>query len=121
MAFAAGLVMILTMPFGTGWKIGAAAVWTLNAAIGFGRLLQGHRRCRRIRLEPGGEVQIVGYDGCCTAATLTRGSVVFRGLAWLRIGTADGRRIVELVRPKSAQDKVWRRFQVIWRHLGAGP
>ena len=121
LAFAAGLVMMLMMPFHNEWKAAAAVLWSVNAAIEFRRLTGGYRDCRRIRFEPDGEMHIVGEDGCCTAATTVSGSVVFQRLAWLRIVTVDGRRIVELIRPRSAQDKVWRRFQVVWRHLGAGP
>jgi len=63
---------------------------------------------------------VFANDDCPSGASIEAGSVVLWHFAWLRFRTENGRRHVELMRRKTAQNKDWRRLQVIWRHLGAG-
>lgn len=111
-------IAVLSLPFI--WRALAALVWLLLNGRDLSLIVKGYKRCRRIRIEHGGAVELLVPDGNWAPATLLAGSVVLRRIAWLRFETQDGRRFAELMCRKKAQNKEWRRLQVIWRHLGAG-
>ena len=83
------------------------------------RLHRGFEACTAIRLTSDGNVGIDPGDGNWVTADLESGSIVLRRLAWLRLRTANGRLITELLRGDARQCRDWRRLQVIWRHFGA--
>ena len=83
------------------------------------RLHRGFEACAAIRLTSDGSAGIDPGDGNWVTAELEPGSIVLRRLAWLRLRTADGRLITELLRGDARQCRDWRRLQVIWRHFGA--
>ncbi len=115
-----GLVTIVLLSLPLTWRAFAALVWLLLNGRELALFSKGHKRCQRIRIEHSGDVELLAPDGNWTPATLLAGSVVLRRFAWLRFETRDGRRFAELMCCKTAQNKEWRRLQVIWRHLGAG-
>ena len=116
----AGLVIVATLPLGAGWRVVGVVVWVLGTAHQMHGVIGGFAHCRKLHVEAGGALRIVRPDRSSVTAILRPGCVVFPRLAWLRFTAADGRRHVELLCPKTPQDLRWRRFQVIWRHLGAG-
>ena len=120
-AILGGCAAILGLPFGTGWRTLLAAAWLAVGAREVWGIVQGFRHCSRIRIEHTGRLLVFDAAQCCTAATLSAGSVLLRDIGWLRFRTEDGRQHAELVRRKTAQSEDWRRLQVIWRHLGAAP
>ncbi len=115
-----GLATILALSMPPVWRAFAALVWLIMNGQELVLIAKGYKRCRRIRIGHGGDVELLGPDGSWMPATLVSGSVVLRKYAWLRFKTREGQRCAELVRAKSTQNKEWRRLQVIWRHLGAG-
>ena len=115
-----GLAMILALSMPPVWRAVAALVWLVMNGRELALMAKGYKRCRRIRIGYGGDVELLGRDGGWMSATLVSGSVVLRKYAWLRLETGEGLRFAEPVRAKNAQNKDWRRLQVIWRHLGAG-
>lgn len=117
----AGVIVILDLPFSRGLRAALLVAWVAHVSTDLVRLVRSQRGCLGIRVAAGGNVQIVTPDGCCIAATLRPGCVVTRRFAWLCFDAENGRRYRELVRAKSPQNHDWRRFQVIWRHLGAEP
>jgi len=119
-ALLGGAVVIVGLPFDWSWRLLFAVAWAVLVGKDLLAILRGFRHCSRIRFIHTGELQISAAGSCCAAATLESGSLVLRRFAWLRFRTEDGRRHVELLRRKMAQNKDWRRLQVIWRHLGAG-
>ena len=121
LAGCAGIPVILGMPFGPLVRGALVLAWLVRVAVDVGRLILAQRDCLGIRIFPGGTAQIVTAGHCCIAATIMPGSVVTKRFAWLRLDADNGRRYRELVRGSCPQNDDWRRFQVIWRHLGAGP
>ena len=117
----AGVAVIAALPFPAWVRMALALAWLVHVAADLWRLVRSQRDCVRLRFDAGGAVQIVRPDDCCIAATILPGSVATSRLAWLRLGAADGRQFRELVAGKCPQNNDWRRFRVIWRHLGAGP
>jgi hypothetical protein len=119
-AAAGGAVTIACLPLDGAWRAVLLLVWALMCSRDLWVVATGHRHCTGIRIEHTGNMLVYKHgNGCCTAA-ISAGSVVLQQIAWLRFQAEDGRRHVELIRRKTAQNKDWRRFQVIWRHLGAG-
>jgi hypothetical protein len=119
-AIAGGFAAILGLPFDIGWRALLAATWLAVGARDLWNIVQGFRHCSRIRIEHTGRLLVFDPGLCCTAATLSAGSVLLRNIGWLRFRTEDGRQHAELVHRKTVQSEDWRRLQVIWRHLGAG-
>jgi len=102
------------------WRLLASAIWLVFSARELLNIVAGHKRIRRIHIDSDGSVELVTNEGEQLPAKLLAGSIVLPTLAWLRLEAHDGRRSSELIHGKNAQDKQWRRLQVIWRHLGAG-
>ena len=116
---AAGL-MLLTVAGGTlALKCLLAFAWLLLTGFELARNGIAYSRKGLLRVEAGGQVRIQGPDGAWTAAHLTAGSIVLPRYAWLRVSAVDGSRYGELVRGDARESEDWRRFQVIWRHIGA--
>ena len=117
----AGVVVILELPFGRDLRAALIVAWIAHVSTDLVRLVRSQKGCLGIRVAAGGNVQIMAPDGCCIAATPRPGCVVTKRFAWLSLDAENGRHYRELVRAKTPQDHDWRRFRVIWRHLGAGP
>lgn len=119
-AFLFGGVAFVLLPVDGICKLFGMAAWAVLGVRDLWLIASGYKRCERIRVYHDGRVQVWAPDGRCVTATLGAGSVVTTGLAWVRIGLADGGCYRLLLRRKAAENKDWRRLQVIWRHLGAG-
>jgi len=115
-----GFAMILLLPIERPWRVLAAIAWLATCTHDLIVIRKGHRQCRRIRIQQDGGVQLLSPDGCWFPATILSGSIVLRGVAWLRFEADNGQRFAELICRKRPQLEAWRRLQVIWRHLGAG-
>jgi hypothetical protein len=72
-----------------------------------------------LRIEPGGSIRCRQCDGSWQSLEILPGSVVTSRWAWLRLRAGRGPDYAELLRGESRQSEEWRRFQVIWRHVGA--
>ena len=70
-------------------------------------------------LDADGGIRCRRGPGIWERLELLPGSVVTSGWAWLRLGEAGGPDYAELLRGDMRQSHDWRRFQVIWRHIGA--
>ena len=115
-----GLILLLTLPIALPWRALGAAAWLATNTRQLVVIANGHKRCRRIRIEHNGAVTLQAEDGCWFPATFIPGSVVLANVAWLRFKAEDGQQFAELICQKSARNEGWRRLQVIWRHFGAG-
>jgi hypothetical protein len=96
-----------------------AITWTGLFGYEWTALWRGYRESGAIRIAAGGQVECRRPDGTWVSAALCEGSVVLPRIAWLRIVPRDGRRYGELVCAERQGSEEWRRFQVIWRHIGA--
>jgi hypothetical protein len=114
-----GGAAFIPLPVDWAYKLPGMAAWGILGARDLWLIASGYKRCERIRVHHDGSVQVWGADGRCTPAALTAGSIVTSGLAWLRLGRSGGGQYRLLLRRKAAENKDWRRLQVIWRHLGA--
>ena len=101
----AGLIMIVMLPVALHLRAIAALLWLLIELRRLLAIYEGQRRCRRLRIDCDGQVEVSAPDGCCLTATLRAGSLVLTRFAWLRFRAADGRQFAELVRRNSPQDE----------------
>lgn len=108
------------LPIDGVFKLLGAAAWLAVGGRDLWLIAKGYKQCEHIRVHHDGSVQVRAADGRCVTATLSAGSIVTAGLAWLRIELPGGRQYRLLLRGKAMENKDWRRLQVIWRHLGAG-
>lgn len=115
---AAGIVVIALLPLALHRRLLAVLVWTLVTGREVWALAKAYQRCERIRLDAQGGVELLLYTGDWITARLLPGSVVLANLAWLRFSAPETGRFAELVRGNLPENEAWRRFQVIWRHLG---
>ena len=116
---ALGVLLAVHVEVGTSARAVLALVWLCTVGRELWCLLRAFKRVGKLRLYPGGRVEIQRRDGGAQAARLAAGSIVLPGLAWLRVRTGDGLRFAELLQGNSRESEEWRRFQVIWRHIGA--
>ena len=119
-ALCCGALAVATLPIGTPAKGLAIAAWIAVGGRDLWLIASGNKQCRRIRLHYDGSIEAWSRDAHCAAARLGAGSIVLPTIAWLRIEFEGGGNVGVLLRRKAAQNKDWRRLQVIWRHLGAG-
>lgn len=115
-----GIAAIVALPLEWPSRAGLVGIWVLICGRDLWHLAAGFKHCARVRIEHSGNMFVYAPDGRIQAATIDAGSIVLQEFAWLRFRSENGRRHVELLRRKTAQDKDWRHLQVIWRHLGAG-
>ena len=114
-----GLVVIGVSAFAVHFRLFAACLWLWLGVRQVLQIAKGHERCRRIRIDCNGNIEILRRSGDWVAASLASGSVVLPRLVWLRFRDPQGRFYAELLRGRRRQNRAWRRFQVIWKHLGA--
>jgi hypothetical protein len=114
-----GVLLILRLPVTAGCKSAIAVFWlALNAYEWFSYRL-AYARAGILRIDAGGRVERHGDDGAWQVHALRAGSVVLPRLAWLRLSAPGGLRYSELLCGDARESDDWRRFQVIWRHVGA--
>ena len=116
---AAGLVLILTLEADAVRRGLGGLVWFVMGSLELARIERGFDSCVAIRLSSEGEIMVLNSEQEWLSGTLQTGSVVLRNLAWLRLQTADGENLIELLQGNARQSQDWRRLQVIWRHIGA--
>jgi hypothetical protein len=114
----AGCLVAATLP--AGWRPVAACAWLAVCLVEARQLLGGYRRYRRIRIDAAGTAALETAEGSWVVASIRPGSVVLGTIAWLRFDVPGAAGLAELVRGKPGESEAWRRFQVIWRHLGGG-
>ena len=98
-------------------RLPALAAWLGWSWRDVGALRRGWRRAHGVRLLADGGAEVRDRSGRWAAAELAGGSMLLRRLGWLRLVTADGERIHELVSGSCREDREWRRLHVIWRHV----
>ena len=118
-AFLLGGMAFIPLPVDWVYKLPGMVAWGILGARDLWLIASGYKRCECIRIHHDGSVQVRSPDGACISATLAAGSIVTTGLAWVRIRGCRGGEYRLLLRRKAAENKDWRRLQVIWRHLGA--
>lgn len=116
---AAGLVILLTLDLEVAVRALGCLAWFALGQSELARVERGFASCSAIRLSSEGEIAVLNDDQEWRSGILETGSLVLRNFAWLRLRTADGDLIVELLRGDIRQSQEWRRLQVIWRHIGA--
>jgi len=113
-----GAVTAVTLNLHWTWRIAILLAWTCHSIAGWREITAGYMHYRAIRLHGSGRVELLGPDGSAVTATVQPGSVVLARCGWLRLRVADGPDLAELVLARCCENEAWRRFQVIWRHLG---
>ena len=114
----AGILVISTLSVAPPWRWLAAAAWCLGGLREILVIAHGHRRYRRIRIDSAGGIAVQGPGGDWIAAEVRSGSVVLQRLAWLRFRLPEGPGCGELLCGDTFENEHWRRFQLVWRHLG---
>lgn len=113
-----GTGMIGTWDLPVLWRVLAASGWIASCGVELQRIARGYGRYRRIRVVSDGSVELLVAGGPWVAASVRSGSFVLPHIAWLRLAVRGGPGLAELVRAGAGQNEAWRRFQVVWRHLG---
>jgi hypothetical protein len=116
---AAGLPLIVSLSIGLPIRSVLAIVWLAVFARQWVSFRLAYTRNGILKVDADGEIRCRRGPGCWQRLELLPGSVVTSGWAWLRLGEADGPDYAELLRGDIRQSQDWRRFQVIWRHIGA--
>lgn len=114
----AGALALISLPVAPAPRLLLAAAWVALAAF---KLVGLHRRMtavRAYRLYGDGSLDLV-YAAGARAGRLLPGSVLYEGVGWLRVASADGAAWAELVTGNCRKNKEWRRLQVIFRHRSA--
>ena len=118
---AVGLPLIASLGVGLHVRSILAVVWLTTFAWQWRRFRLAYGRNGILRVDADGGVRCRRCPGSWEPLRLLPGSVVTSGWAWLRLGDTDGPDYAELLRGDMRQSHDWRRFQVIWRHVGAAP
>jgi hypothetical protein len=115
LAAIAGLTLIMHMPLSAIHRVISSALWLVWCGIETSALTKVWPNVSRIIVNSAGEVWVTDAAGQRVRATLLRGSIVIRRLAWLRMHLEDGRKYAELVSGNAVEDCQWHRFQLIWK------
>ena len=113
-----GILVISTLPVAPYWRWLGAGSWCFIGLRGVLAIASGYKRYRRIRIDSAGSVDLQDPGGDWMAVEIQAGSVVLQSVAWLRFRLPDGSGCGELLRGDTREDEQWRRFQLVWRHLG---
>jgi len=111
----AGLSLIMHMPLSVIHRVISCALWLVWCGIETSALTKVWPNVSRIGVNSAGKVWVTDAAGQRVRATLLRGSIVIRRLAWLRMRLEDGRKYAELVSGNAVEDYQWHRFQLIWK------
>ena len=101
------------------WKIAGGIIWSGSSAYRLWQLGRAYAENDILRVGADGSLVIERADGCLHAASLCGGSFAVQRFAWLRVSPSNGAPYAELLRGNERESEEWRRFQVIWRHIGA--
>ena len=82
-------------------------------------LRRAYSRNGILTVKPGGEIRCRRCDGSWAPLEILPGSIVTSRWAWLRLRAVHTPDYAELLRGETRRSEDWRRFQVIWRHIGA--
>lgn len=115
----AGALIVLVQPIPVVPRLAVACAWLLYGSHRLVSLVAAYGSCRRIRVDSDGSLWIEAADGSLRAGRIGSGSIVLARIAWLRVVTDDRFVAGELLRGNGRECDAWRRFQVIWRHLGS--
>ena len=113
-----GIVVIMTLPVAAHWRWPGVGLWGVAGVREILVIARGYQRYRRIRIDSSGAIELLRPRGDWMAVEVQAGSVVLQKLAWLRFRLPDGSPCAELLRGSTRENEDWRRFQLIWRHLG---
>jgi hypothetical protein len=116
---AAGIPLIATLGIAATGRALLAAAWLTVFARQWLSFRRAYARNGMLRVDADGQVRCRRGAGGWEPLEILPGSIVTAGWAWLRLGRADAAGYAELLRGKARQSEDWRRFQVIWRHVGA--
>ena len=119
--FVLGLLLTLQLPVATGYKSLITACWLAICSYEWLSNWFAYARFGILRIDAEGRIERSRGDGAWQAHRLRPGSVVLSRLAWLRLSAGGGLHYAELFRGDARESNDWRRFQVIWRHVGAAP
>ena len=114
-----GLLMLLFVDWSPILRGLIGVSWGGLTALRLLQLARAYTQNGILRLGADGGVNIEATDGRRVAAALQPGSLVLQRYAWLRIAPEVGRPYAELLTGDPRENEDWRRFQVIWRHIGA--
>lgn len=114
-AWASGLLLLLTMPLPLALRLSLCVIWTVSSAVEWHHQRRGMARIGRIRICADGRVDGVAPGGARQPLTILPGSVVLERTAWLRLRFADGSRSGEWLRQRRGEAEQWRVLRVIWR------
>lgn len=115
----AGVASIVVLPVALVTKLVSGVSWCGIGIRELRLIARGYKDCERIQVDASGVAQVFDAQGRCRTATIDSGSMVLGRFAWLRLQGPKGLRHSELLGRDAARVHDWRRFQVIWRHLGA--
>lgn len=113
-----GVVIVASLPIDPLLRAFGSALWLFHSGSELLIIASGHKQFGRLRLDSSGALELLGADGIWQPAILQSGCLVSPRFAWLRMTSRDGQHYHELVRGHCRESQQWRRFQVIWRHLG---
>lgn len=115
----AGVPVIAMLGIDTSGKALLAVAWLAVFAWQWWGLRCAYARNGILRVDAEGRARCRLGGGDWEPLEILPGSIVTRRWAWLRLGRADAPGYAELLRGEARQSEDWRRFQVIWRHIGA--
>ena len=116
-----GIVIVVTLDAPAGLRLMGSIGCGVAGFLEIRRLDDGFAYCSQVRFESNGEVSIRNPDGDWVSCRILTGTLVFVNVAFLYLETTDGRRLFEPLRGCAKKCNNWRRFMVIWRHIGATP
>lgn len=117
--FIVGLLLISRLPVAAAYQSAIAVIWLGICTYEWLSLRRAYARSGILRIDAEGRIECRNGDGAWRAHGLRSGSIVLARFAWLRLAAADGLRYAELLCGDARESDDWRRFQVIWRHVGA--
>jgi hypothetical protein len=115
----AGVLVIFNLPTDLWIRMAACVLWVGASIREHGQLQRGWDDCRALRFAANGEITVLGADQVWRTARRETGSVLLRTVGWIRLRDYRGVVFGELVSGDDRASPDWRRFQVIWRHVGA--
>ncbi len=119
--FLLGLLLTVQLPVAAGYKSLVAVFWLALSVYEWLSNRLAYARSGILRIDAEGRIERRNGAGAWQVHGLRSGSVVLPRLAWLRLTADDGLRYAELLCGDARESNDWRRFQVIWRHVGATP
>ena len=115
----AGCLLVGLLPVTGGRKLLLGLSWLLVSGYEYVSHWRAYTREGILRLDSNGQVWRSSHGKQFDAVVLSGGSIVTSRIAWLRISVGRGCRYGELLHGDARESEDWRRFQVIWRHIGA--